>query len=44
MRKCGRFVLFGIMLAVAATALTGSGGNAQAEPPDPCHYFAYCGQ
>jgi hypothetical protein len=43
MRKCGRFVLIAIMLALAATALTlGNAGKAQAEPPDPCHYFGFC--
>jgi hypothetical protein len=43
MRKCGRFVLIAIMLAVAATALSlGNAGRVQAEPADPCHYFGFC--
>jgi hypothetical protein len=45
MCKCGRFVLIAIMLAVAATALSlGNAGRVQAEPPDPCHYFGFCGE
>jgi hypothetical protein len=42
MRKCGRFVLIAIILAVAATALSlGNAGRVQAEPPNPCH-FGFC--
>jgi hypothetical protein len=45
MRKCSRFVLIAITLAVAATAVTlGNAGRAKAEPPDPCHYFDFCSE